>query len=176
MSRFNTVLWALTLFAFWVLLSGQLDLAHLTMGVVCAAGVALATRPLLAQAPAIGPGVSARLDATEVVRFVRFTLWLLGQIVVGSVQVARVVLHPRLPIAPRMLRLRADLPHPLARLTLAHSITLTPGTVTLDADGPHLLVHALTAASARGLGDEHVEGDMTRRVRAVFTADGEGRR
>jgi multicomponent Na+:H+ antiporter subunit E len=175
MSRRNTILWGLLLFAFWVLLSGKLDRPHLAMGVVCAAGVTALTRPLLALPPSIGPGVDARLDVGLLVRGTGFLAWLIGQIVVGSLQVARVVLHPRLPVDPQMVRLRPRLPHPLARLTLANSITLTPGTVTLDVDGAEILVHALTPESARGLGNGNEEGDMPRRVGLVFEPVGSAR-
>ena len=113
MSKRNTILWGLLLLAFWVLLSGKLDGQHLAMGVVCAAAVARLTRPLLALPPAIGPGVDARLDAGLLLRGAGFLAWLISQIVVGSFQVARVVLHPRLPVDPRLVRLRSPLPHPL---------------------------------------------------------------
>jgi multicomponent Na+:H+ antiporter subunit E len=158
----------LVLFGFWVLLSGKLDAPHLALGALCAAGVAAATLPLLALPPAIGPGVSSPVPLALVGRFALYQLWLLREIVVGSLQVAWVVLHPRLPIEPRLLRLRASLPHPLARLVLANSITLTPGTATLDVDGDSFVVHALTDASARGLGPGGGGGEMARRVRAVF--------
>jgi len=170
MTKRNTILWTLGLFGFWVLLSGKLDALHLSMGAVCAAAVTALTRPLLALPPRIGPGVDAPVAAGLAVRTLEFLAWLAAQIVVGSFQVARVVLHPRLPIDPRLIRLRPELPHPLAEVTLANSITLTPGTVTLDVAGGEVLVHALTQESARGLGKPGEEGDMPRRVRRLFAA------
>lgn len=160
----HTLLWAAILFAFWVVLSGKLDALHLGMGVLSAGFVAWATRPLLALPPALGgPGPAPVFS----VRFLLYVAWLAGQIVVASLQVAYAVLHPRLPIEPRVVRMVAPLPHNLARLTLANSITLTPGTVTLDVEGDAYLVHALTAASARSV---VAEGEMPRRVRALFEA------
>jgi multicomponent Na+:H+ antiporter subunit E len=164
------LLWAAVLFAFWIALSGRLDALHLGMGVLSAGTIAWATRPLLALAPAIGGAGPIPLFT---LRFASYILWLAGQIVVASLQVAYAVLHPRLPIEPRLVRLRAPLPHNLARLTLANSITLTPGTVTLDAKDDEYVVHALTAGSARALTPD---GDMPRRVRALFTRPGAPRR
>lgn len=175
MPRGNTALWGVLLFAFWVLLSGKLDALHLGMGAASAAVVAWATRPLLVLPPAIGPGARAPVAPGLVVRFFLFLPWLLSQIVIASLQVAWVVLHPRMPIGPRLVKIRSPLPHTLARLTLANSITLTPGTVTLDVDGDEFLVHALTESSARSLGAEGMEGDMQRRVRAVFGPAGSDR-
>jgi multicomponent Na+:H+ antiporter subunit E len=171
-----TLRWAVALFGLWVLLSGKLDAVHLTMGAVCAGLVAAATRPLFALPPAIGPGVSDPLPLAVAGRFALYQLWLVGQIVVGSFQVARAVLHPRLPIAPQLRRLRVSLPHPFARLVLANSITLTPGTATLDVDGDWFVVHALTGGSACSLGTPEAEGEMTRRVRALFAPSDTGAR
>ena len=171
----NSALWGILLFAFWVLLSGKLDAFHLGMGAASAAAIAWATRPLFVLPPVIGPGAGAPFAPGLVVRFLLFLPWLLWQIVIASLQVAWVVLHPRMPIGPRLVKVRSPLPHTLARLTLANSITLTPGTVTLDVEGDEFLVHALTESSARSLGSEEMEGDMRRRIRAVFGPGGSGR-
>jgi multicomponent Na+:H+ antiporter subunit E len=67
-----------------------------------------------------------------------------------------------------------ELPHTLARLTLATSITLTPGTVTLDVDGDEFLVHALTLASANGLAPAAGEAAMPQRVAALYAPSPSG--
>jgi multicomponent Na+:H+ antiporter subunit E len=97
-------------------------------------------------------------------RVLKYGAWLAWEVVVSAVQVASVVLHPKMPIAPRLLRFQASLPHTLARLTLANSITLTPGTVTLEVDADEFVVHALTPASAAGLD----AGRMQARVAGLF--------
>jgi len=151
------------LFAFWVLLSGKFDAAHLGAGGVSALLVGFAAARLWALPPVIGAGRHPFGD----VRWLRamwYGPWLLGGIVHSSSQVAYLVLHPRMPIDPRLIRLRPRLPHTLARLTLANSITLTPGTVTLDVTGDEFLVHALTPASARNL----EQGIVQRRVAGLF--------
>ena len=94
--------------------------------------------------------------------------WLIWQIAVASAHIAYVVLHPRMPIRPRMIRVQAKLPHALARLTLANSITLTPGTVTIDVQGDDFLVHALTEVSVQGLLPEQGDGIMQQRVANLY--------
>jgi multicomponent Na+:H+ antiporter subunit E len=168
MTAVNTAGWAGVLLVFWVILSGRLDALHLGMGLLSVGGALVVSRPLLALAPSIGPGVSAPLPVVTIGRFLLYLPWLFGQIVLSSIHVALVVLHPRMPIAPRVFRVRAPLPHPLARLTLAQSITLTPGTVTIDLSGDEFLVHALTSASARGLEASSGFAEMPRHVRDVF--------
>lgn len=157
----------LVLFGFWLLLSGELDALHLTLGAATAAAVAAITEPLLMAPPAITATGAHPFKEYPLGRLLAYLPWLVVQVVVSSLQVARLVLHPSLPIAPRIVRLAHPLPHNLARLTLANSITLTPGTVTIDVDGDEYLVHALTPDSARGLAPEAIP----RRVAALFGAE-----
>ena len=156
---------ALALFIVWLILSGKFDAFHVSMGAVSALCVALGTRRLLILPPDIGPPGTPLAKALPL-RFLGYVPWLSWQIIVSSLHVAYVVLHPRMPIQPRLLRFDTAFPHVLAQLTLATSITLTPGTVTLDVDNDEFLVHALTDTSAQGL--EPHGGAMHRRVAALF--------
>ena len=156
---------ALTLFVLWLILSGKFDAFHVSIGAVSALCVALGTRRLLLLPPDIGPPGVHPTNALPL-RFLGYIPWLIWQIIVSSLHVAYVVLHPGMPIRPRLLRFDTSFPHVLAQLTLATSITLTPGTVTLDVDNDEFLVHALTDTSAQGL--EPQGGAMHRRVAALF--------
>ncbi len=156
------------LFGFWIALSGKLDAFHLALGLITAAAVALATRRLYRAPPQPMPADEFGRALLRWPRFLAYSVWLLWQIFRSAVQVAKLILHPRLPIAPRMVRIADDLPHPVARLTLAHSITLTPGTVTVDCDDEGMLVHAIDPEAAASLGSDG--GPMADRVRAVFGA------
>jgi multicomponent Na+:H+ antiporter subunit E len=89
--------------------------------------------------------------------------WLLWQIAKANLDVARRILDPRLPIDPRVIRVRASQRRDLARVIYANSITLTPGTVSIDVAGDRITVHALTREAAEGL----ATGEMDRRVSRV---------
>lgn len=65
-----------------------------------------------------------------------------------------------------MIEFKTILKGDLARLTLAHSITLTPGTITVQIQDGVYLVHALTRHTAEG-----VPGEMEERIRRVFGED-----
>lgn len=159
---------AVVLFVFWIVLSGKFDLLHLLLGAGSALGISLGTRRLLLLPPALGlPGASP-WAVIPWRRCLVYLPWLLGQIVVSSLQVAYVVLHPKMPIQPRCIRFQTPLPHTLARLTLATSITLTPGTITLDVQDDAFVVHALTEAAARALDPPTGNGAMQRRVVALY--------
>jgi len=142
-------------FLFWLLLSGHYSPFYLALGVLSAAAVAIVNRD--------EESVSDLLRAFP--RLAVYVPWLLKEIVVANLQVARIILHPRLPIDPVVLRFRPPLSGDLAQTLLGNSITLTPGTITLDIEGDEFVVHALTARA----GTDLVEGSMAARVKAVFS-------
>ena len=151
----------LTLFGFWVLLSGKLDTFHLTAGAVCSLAIGWYSARLFQLNPVLGrPGQHPMLSV-PFSRFVTFLPWLAWQIVVAAWQVVLVVYSPRPDIRPRLFWTKCPLPHNIARLTLANSITLTPGTVTVDVDGDDFLVHALTDSSASELEQEDARMKLT---------------
>ena len=89
--------------------------------------------------------------------------WLGKELVVANVQVARIVMSPKLAINPTVIRLTALPEGPVGQAILGNSITLTPGTVTLDDHEGDLLVHCLTREGAEAL----QQGEMNRRVAAL---------
>jgi multicomponent Na+:H+ antiporter subunit E len=96
-------------------------------------------------------------------RLLRYWLWLAKEVVKSSLDVARIVLSPSLPISPEVVTIKASCEHPVDQAILANSITLTPGTLALDVHNGEIIVHALTQAGA----DELKHGEMDRRVAAL---------
>ncbi len=93
----------------------------------------------------------------------RYWLWLLVQIIRSSIDVSRIVLHPKLPISPRVIDVKSEAAHPFYLVTLGNSITLTPGTLSIDVHDGVIKVHALTEDGAREIAD----GEMNRRVAEI---------
>lgn len=152
------------LFGFWLVLSGKFDSLHLALGLACAYAAARFQRGLAQEDPPLAPGLGLAL----LVRLPGYALWLLKEVVVSAFQVARIVLDPKLPIDPRLIRFERRLPHPAAALLLGNSITLTPGTVTLDVAGDDYVVHALVPSP----GMEDGGGEMGRRAADLFAGGG----
>lgn len=151
------------LLAFWLLLSDERTPLMIGIGVAAAATITWLTGGFFARAIAEAP--SPLLTAPlRTWRMARYGVWLLGRVMMASAEVAWLVVHPRLPIEPGFVRFRTSLASPLARTTLANSITLVPGTLTVRVDGDEFLVHALHPSSAEDLRT----GAMQRRVAAVF--------
>jgi multicomponent Na+:H+ antiporter subunit E len=89
----------------------------------------------------------------------RLLLSFLLALVRANIAVVRVVLSPRLRLAPGILRLPVELESDLAITALANMITLTPGTLTVAVsdDRSCLYVHSLGAE-----GPEKVSADIDR--------------
>ena len=98
-----------------------------------------------------------------VLRLPRLWGWLFIEIVKSSIDVARIVLDPRLPISPTVVEFKTSCKGPIGQAILGNSITLSPGTVTLDVHEDHVKVHCLTVEGARDIEG----GELDRRVSAV---------
>ena len=96
-------------------------------------------------------------------RLFAYWAWLGREVFRSSLQVARVVLDPALPISPRTVEVRSTSTQPVNQVILANSITLTPGTLALDLHEGVIKVHTLTQAGAADL----LSGEMDRRVAAL---------
>ncbi len=108
--------------------------------------------------------VTSELSAVFNTRLLAYWLWLGKEVVLSSLEVARVVLNPKLPISPRVVRIRANATQPFAQALLGNSVTLTPGSVVLDVHEGYLTIHTLTEDGAQSL----EAGDMNGRVAALF--------
>jgi multicomponent Na+:H+ antiporter subunit E len=141
---------ATALFVVWLALTLSLDAFYLGLGLVSAVAVAWwNTRP------------SAR-SAMRWSGLVVYLPWVLWQVLLSGTHVAYLILHPRLPIDPKLVRFTTTLGEPAAVVILGNSITLTPGTITAEVNSHELVVHAMDDASASGL------GAMEARIADVF--------
>lgn len=141
------------LFGFWLTLSGYLEPFLIGAGAASAAGVVwLGHRMALID----HEGHPIHLGR----RFFTYLPWLVKEIVKSAWDVSRIILSPRLPVSPRMVRVTPSQHTTVGLVTYANSITLTPGTISVEVGEGAILVHALTHAGAASL----LMGDMDRRV------------
>lgn len=138
----------LTLFVFWVAVSGSLDWPQLMVGMAAATFVTYFNRNLLITAEE-RPLVNLR----TIFWIAGYFFKLIVDIVKANFQVAWLVLHPSMPIEPNMVELEVDIDYVSSRVLLGNSITLTPGTLTVLADEKKFLIHALTMKSGEALKD-----------------------
>jgi multicomponent Na+:H+ antiporter subunit E len=129
----------IVLFGFWLLLSGQMDMMHLGFGVVCSLLVALFSHDLLIRD---SRDIFRRLGIF-IIRFIPFLGWLIWQIIIANIDVARRAINPKMPIFPGIIKFRSNLKSDVAQTILANSITVTPGTMTVDVVGNDFYIHCL---------------------------------
>ncbi len=144
---------SVTLFFFWLALSGVYTPTFIAVGALCA--VLIVTFGIrMSIVDEEGHPVHLTLRALT------YWPWLLWEIAKSSWDVSRLILDPRLPISPTLVKVQGLQKTGLGVSIFANSITLTPGTISVDVEGGEILVHAITAAGAEDL----KEGKMNRRV------------
>ncbi|MDP2873434.1 MAG: Na+/H+ antiporter subunit E [Bacillota bacterium] len=162
----------LGLLLFWFALGGAWDLQHLVLGAAVVL-VALVVRWRVAPGPShetrpLGRPMAARLGAPF--RVLAYLAFLMVEVVKANIQVALIVLDPKLPVSPVFMAYRPHLSSDWGRVLLANSITLTPGTLTVEMDRDGFLVHTLTRSAAATLPEWAAEW----RVRGLEKAFGGG--
>jgi multicomponent Na+:H+ antiporter subunit E len=108
--------------------------------------------------------------AGQTLRFVGYVPWLLYQILLSNIHVAYLVLSPRPPIDPKIIKFKAKLKKDISLAVFANSITLTPGTITADIVDGEYHVHALS----RKVADDLLSGEMEDKVARIFEPPGPG--
>ena len=145
-------------YAFWLILSGKGDFFHLFLGALCSALVAYLSHDLLF--------ANLRPGDMKVIfkRFFLYVPWLMYQIMLSNIHVAKVVLSKKEQISPRIVRFKTKLQSDISWITLANSITLTPGTITMDIQDGEFIIHALNEKVAKDLN----AGEMEDRIAHVY--------
>ena len=145
-----------TLLLFWLVLSGIYTPFLVGAGIASAFSVALLARRM-ELADREGHPVQLGVGALT------YWPWLVKEIVLSALRVARIIIDPRLPISPTVVRFKPSQSTATGLATHANSITLTPGTITLEASHDVFIVHGLTRDGAEGC----IDSDMDRRVRRL---------
>jgi len=152
------VSFGLVLYAFWIVLSGHYTVLTVTAGFFSVLGtMALARRMDLIDEE----GHPIHL----LFRALVYWPWLVVEIAKSALDVTRIVLHPKLPISPTLIRVKASQDTAAGITTYANSITLTPGTITARVSGNEFLVHAITRASAKDLASGAID-DRVKKLEA----------
>ena len=150
---------AVTLMVVWLLWSGHSEPLLVGFGIFsCLLVVLLSRRMGIVDEETVPVQLGLR-------PFVRYAPWLVSQIVVANVDVARRILNPKMPIEPALIQVKVTQQGDLGRVIYANSITLTPGTVSVDLEGDTITVHALTTEAAESLGNGQMDGRVTHLVR-----------
>lgn len=141
------------LFAFWLLLSGYFEAFLIAAGIGSSVAVTLFAWRMKV------------LDREShpihlVPRAFAYWPWLGKEIIKSAWNVSKIILDPKLPISPTLVRFKPSQRTTVGLVIHANSITLTPGTINVAAEEGEFLVHGLTKGAAEGC----IDSDMDRRV------------
>lgn len=129
------------LFGVWLSWSGHVEPLLLGLGVFSTTLVAwLSYRMRLIDREAFPYHLTWRL--------LGYIPWVLWQVIKSSIDVAKIILNPKLPVYSHLIFLEVKQKTELGRVIHANTITITPGTVTLDVRDGYFVVHALTRDAA----------------------------
>lgn len=155
------------LFIFWLLISGSLHLKFLVIGAVSSLIVAWFCMPLFT-VPNRSHTKKYFVLAIRILPLIGYTFWLIKELILSNIDVARAIWKKDLPITPIVMKFQIQFDNPLAIAMLANSITLTPGTVTLNTNAENIYeIHALTPAAIEGI----EQGTMVKKIAALFQED-----
>ena len=146
-------------FLIWLLLSESFDMFHVGLGLVAASGVAW-----------FNTDRSTSRFTILRLRIVWYFLWLVGRILQSGFHLSVLILHPALPIDPKLIRYRTKLREEAGIVLLGNSITLTPGTITAELNSQDLVVHAMDDKSAHDVTSLRLE----RQIAGLFGEKGIG--
>ena len=96
-------------------------------------------------------------------RIIPYSFYLIKEIIVSNIDVAKIVLAPKMSLQRTMIEVTADHDSEIANVVLANSITLTPGTVSVSMDGDKIKVHALSFEGA----EDDLSGEMVGKIRKL---------
>ena len=149
----------LALLGWWIISEGAIS--ALPAGLpAAAAAVALSL--------VLAPRICYPIRPLGLLRFVGFFLW---HSAIAGADVARRILHPRLPIDPQLVRIPLNLTDGAPRWLLGITLGLLPGTLVVAFERDTLALHCLSRDSDPKRDVRRIE----RRVAAVFEARRGGR-
>ena len=144
-------------FFIWLLGTESFDGLHMGMGILAAFGVAW-----------LNTERSSTLPSIRGWRMAWYFPWLVGRILQSGFHLSVLILHPALPIDPKMIRHQTKLQDDGSIVLLGNSITLTPGTITVEVESRDLVVHAMDDSSADDVTSRRIE----QQIDGLFIARG----
>ena len=145
------VLLASLLFIFWIVLTATFVAYELVLGAICSAFAAVISVSILVHT------LDRRITPMVMLRFPVYALAMIWEITKANIDVALIIINPKLPVDPRIIEYKTYLPDDLPRTVFADSITLTPGTVTVELEEDRLYVHCLAPHHEEGLREGRLE-------------------
>ena len=140
----------------WFLLSGHYSLILIIFGLISVFFILLCTKRL-------GIIDKESLPIALIPGLLKYSPWLLGQIIQSGIKVSIRIISPKLPINPSVIRVQVVQDQVMTKVAFANSITLTPGTVSLELTDKYIEVHALSKEDS----DTLLNGKMSNNISKI---------
>jgi len=150
----RVLFWSGLLFCIWLILSANLQMANIVVGLVISFSISLLYTKFF-----------AKEDKFEMINpfwFFVYLLVLAKNLITSNLQIAKRVLSKDMKLAPQIVEVKTELKSDWKKLLLANSITLTPGTLTLDIKDDLLEIHVIEFR------DGFDKGEITREFEQVI--------
>ena len=126
--------WTTLLFTLWLILSSNLQMANIFIGLGISFFVALLYTKMFQH---------KEFEMINPFWFGVYLLVLLKNLILSNFKVAKRTLSKDMKLNPAIVAVKTELDSEWKKLLLANSITLTPGTLTLDVKGDMLYIHTI---------------------------------
>ena len=126
--------WTLLLFCMWILLTSNLEIANIILGLGLSFFVSLLYSKLVKQ---------EEFEFINPFYLFIYLFILIKNLIISNLHVAKKVMSKDMKLSPAIVGVKTELKSDWKKLLLANSITLTPGTLTLDIKDDILYIHVL---------------------------------
>jgi multicomponent Na+:H+ antiporter subunit E len=146
-------LWAnVFLLVLWILFTTTFHLERLIWGFVVVIGLQWLYAKKLHKGT-----LTLQVSIAIIWCWIRFIRILLYEIIKANVQVAILVLQPKIKLSQGYYYYKPKLKTDFAKMIFANAITLTPGTITVDYIGDQMIIHYLTEENTHDLENSNME-------------------
>ena len=156
-SRKNIIIMFFLLLFFWSIIDGKLTVESILLGASASILIIYLNKDILFTSSDGGP-VTLRF----LWHFTTLIVILIVEIVKSNINVAKIVLNPKMPIEPSFVRVPVRFKKDFNKVLYGNVVTLTPGTLTVDIVNDEYIIHALTKEAAEGLLGSELEKHVLR--------------
>jgi multicomponent Na+:H+ antiporter subunit E len=128
------IFWSILLFVLWLILSANLEIANIIIGIVVSFSISILYITLFEH---------SEFEFIHPIWFLIYVFVLCKNLILSNIQIAKRVLSRDMKLSPAIVAVKTDLKSDWKKLLLANSITLTPGTLTLDIKEDILYIHVI---------------------------------
>ncbi len=140
----------------YLLLTWNLELTNIIMGLIIGFGIALLLRPS-------GGNIDLKRLPVMVFSAAVYIIMIFWDLLLSGFQVAGIVLRPSLPVKPGIVAIPSGSESDLATALSAHAITLTPGELVVEI-GDHGVMYTHTLNATHPEEDTRAAQEMRRNL------------